>query len=341
MPYGSIIRCTKHLSNMSGAAFKLLTKHKANAARHSALWSQISGIVPFYKESGTHPTHVRDWMKLHLEEEFDCGLRSSGIEYTVVKSVEMPFAGVCFLVMGRKYYQYLKFYYEMDTEQDMDLLLGISTDNNVLRPDVESVVTNRSDVKVSYDELYFNIKRKLEYTHAIMTCDANIVNKYFTHVIDKHIWRPDEKWYQRGVNGNYSGDGTDVEDENKFEGKQRLRNSLYGTFDERFAITKLRAVRILNYDPPHLKLRVEANARLKPKTFVSHLKKVLGIDCVVTASNRTKFGPVTADDCIRKHEMYFKEMKEKSDEWTHPIMSYIQPQIQKSVLKKENKRLRH
>ena len=230
----------------------------------------------------------------------------------------------------------------MDCEQDIDLIMGISTNNNVYRPDVISEVTGKSDVKMSYDELYFNIKRKLEYTRAVMTCDGSILNRDYSLVIDRSIWKNDYKWWDRSKlrNEEHHDDDDDEDDVNTFREKKQMKNMKFKRLDEQFAITKLKAIRILHYDPPHLKLQVESNARLKPKCFVSHFKKVLGIDCSITACDRTKFGPVTVKDCLRKHEMYYNEMKEKSDLWLSQVMDYIHPLIQKSVIK-QNKYLRH
>lgn len=298
------------------------TKTKAFLQQMRLMRDKIRGFVPFYKEAGVSGHHVRDWLKLHLEDEWGVTLNSFGLTSRVSKPMEPPFSGVCFLSMGTlAIVNNDKFFQDMDCVHDVSLRLGMKTDTQVLIPGIPSEVLETTDVShITYDDIFFTLKKKVDYTQVTMY-ETGAPLRYPDHkpLIDRNFW------FEEDTRSSEKHWAPDPEDKS-------------GRFSERPQVTRFRQVSILSYNPPFLRLRIEANGRFAARPFAQHLADLLKTNAVVTECERISFGPVTIDDCLRKHQMYFSDLSRAANHWSPLLHYHFMPFLHKQEIDKRRKK---
>jgi hypothetical protein len=288
----------------------------AMAIKSMPFLAKIRGFIPFYKEAGVSYTHVRDWLRLHFEEETGSTMKVTSTHCRIAKCPDVFSSGICFILMGSmNLCKHDKYFNGLDTVNVVKLLIGKSTNTGVLVDNTNSKITAVSESLPSYDELFFLLKKHIDFKEFHMSHGfSRLRYKEYIPVIDtKCLWKDNPN----------AGSPDDLEngDHDFFDWDHEWRPRLA---ERQFAI-KFKQVSILSYDPPHLVLRIEANGRFNSRAMPQLLMDLAGIHSCVLQSDRIAFGPVNKDDCLFKHQMYMQELKDATDSWTPELIKWIFP----------------
>ncbi|KAI1287326.1 putative tRNA pseudouridine synthase 1 [Halotydeus destructor] len=265
------------------------------------------GLFPVYKDKNVHPDDIKDWITLEAQQDIQLPLHRVGINLSHHHPIEEPFSGVMIFSLGHteKYLRYLKF---LDADHRLVVKFGESTSSH----ESGSEVTGQS----STDHLTPQL---------IETACSSFTSPYYQkpipfmsrkkYVIDHRIRFEDRPESERYI---------------------IRRNQLYReeTLPESVTISSLQ---LLTFSPPYARFKVIADPSFNPRSFVSDLCEQLKTCGHVCESVRISLGPITVDDCLRKHELHKDDIKRATDRYTQKIVDVLNPHLDKLKLYRDKR----
>lgn len=295
---------------------------------------RLAFIAPFWKNKDDYPSHLKDYLHLQLQEgwlsrliEAICALitavisleigtspRSLRIKYTMAEHIEKPFAGVSVICIGAfcSYARYIKY---LDAEHHVTIKIGESTTTGcALEGTTGCVVKNGSYDHVTL-ELLEGALRKLEFTSQMQEMPLALVfTGYKPVIIQYDDWDDDREIF--------------------FQRHREFVNNLTNMNYPRFMMsTNFKTVRVIDFSPPFMTLKIESDARFLIRAFPQLLSKLVNVPCHVVDASRTRIGPFVKEDCIQSYELYVNDIEKAHQKHHKKILDHFTPHLNKEITK--------
>lgn len=222
--------------------------------------------------------------------------------------MDTPHSGICILSLGTRYTglsRYVKF---VDAEHIVTIKLGTSTSTGMSLEGTLGTITSTGSYEHLTLELLEEKLRKIEFTSHLLLSPSKVIYKNYEPVV-------------------FDDEDTDEHVGNRYAKIKGIEPSVYNASS--LFRTNFKTIRICNFSPPYLTLKIESNAQFMVRRFPEIFTKFFNVPCHVVYASRTRLGPTTRKHCLKRYELYLNDIERAHEKYHRRILDHLKPHYHK------------